>query len=46
MFHKVVVLLEYIDLFLRHATSTDKDSHPNCNILPIILALCMMLLGT
>ena len=45
MFHKVGVLLEYIDIFLRHATSTD-DYQPNCNILPIMLTLCLMLLGT
>ena len=41
MFHKVIVLLEYFDPFPRHATLTDKDSQPYCNILLITLALCL-----
>ena len=31
MFHKVIVLLKYVDLFLRHANLTGEDFHSYCN---------------
>ena len=38
---KLIVLLEYIDLFLQHIIDvniTREDSQPYCNNLPIVLA--------
>ena len=46
MFHKVIVPLKYIDLFVRPKNYSGEDSQPYCNNLPIMLALCLMLSGT
>ena len=48
MSHKMIILLEYIDHYLRsrRVNLTAEDSKPDCNILPIMLALCVMLSGT
>ena len=46
MFHKMIVLLKYSDLFLQRAALTGKVSHPYCNSLPIMLELYLMLSGT
>ena len=42
----MIVLLENINLILRHANLTNKYSQPYCNSLPITLALCLLLLST
>ena len=45
MFSKVIVLLEYFDLFITFKLS-GKNSQPYSKTLPIMLALCLMLSGT
>jgi len=44
IFHKVIVLLEYIDVFVQYTNLTGEETQPYCN--NYMLALCLMHLGT